>query len=252
MDFREKVVLVTGGSRGIGLATASLFAERGAAVAICGRNETALQKALGKLQPLGPAAGWPCDVGDEADVDRLFAEIRDRFGRLDICVCNAGIETDEDYSFLDIPARIFDENMRTNLRGVFLTAQGAARIMKDHGGGSIILIGSTSGIMADPFAPSPTYDASKAAVHMLARSLAMELAQHHIRVNAVAPGWIDTEMSAWAKEDPQTWAHWMERIPLKRFGRPGEIAELIAFLAGDKASYMTGAVVVMDGGETLT
>lgn len=252
MDFQEKVVLVTGGSRGIGLATASLFAERGAAVAICGRNETTLQKALEKLQSLGSAAGWPCDVGEEADVDRLFAEIRNCFGRLDICVCNAGIETDEDYGFLDIPARIFDENMRTNLRGVFLTAQGAARIMKDHGGGAVILIGSTSGLMADPFAPSPTYDASKAAVHMLARSLALELAQHHIRVNAVAPGWIDTEMSAWAKADPQTWTRWMERIPLKRFGRPEEIAELIAFLADDKASYMTGTVVVMDGGETLT
>ncbi len=186
----------------------------------------------------------------EEDVDRLFAEIARRHGGLDVCVCNAGIETDEDYSILDLPASVFDENVAVNLRGVFLTARGAARLMRARGGGAIVAIGSSSGIVVDLEDPSPTYNATKAAVHMFARSLAVELAPFGIRVNAVAPGWIETGMTA--DDDEETVAAALAKIPLGRYGRPEEIAEAVAFAAGDAASFMTGAVLVIDGGETLS
>ena len=249
--FHDNKVLVTGGTSGIGLATARLFAREGAAVMICGRSAERLAAALADLGSAGDTvAGVPCDVGDEADVDGLFAEIDRQFGRLDVCVCNAGIETDEDYTIFTLPPAVFDENMRTNVRGVYLTAQGAARAMKGTGG-AIVVVGSASGLMADITAPSPCYDATKAAVHMFAKTLALELAPHDIRVNAVAPGWIETDMTAAEMGDPDTVASWLARIPTGRLGRPEEVAELIAFLASDKASHITGAVVSIDGGETV-
>jgi NAD(P)-dependent dehydrogenase (short-subunit alcohol dehydrogenase family) len=251
MRFREKVALVTGGSSGIGLATARLFAREGAAVVICGRDHERLAAAVAVLEGEGSqVAGVPCDVGSEADVSALFAEIERRFGGLDVCVCNAGIETDEEYSILDLPAAVFDENMATNVRGVFLSARGAARLMKTRGGGTVVIIGSSSGIVVDLEDPSPTYNATKAAVHMFARSLAVELAPFGIRVNVVAPGWVETPMTS--GDDEETTAAALAKIPLKRYGQPAEIAEAIAFAAGQASSFMTGAVLVVDGGETLS
>jgi NAD(P)-dependent dehydrogenase (short-subunit alcohol dehydrogenase family) len=250
MRFQGEVALVTGGSSGIGLATAHLLASEGAAVTICGRDTDRLANALRRLEGLaGSAAAVTCDVSREENVDRLFAEISRRYGGLDVCVCNAGIETDEDYSILDLPAAVFDENVAVNLRGVFLTARGAAQLMRVRGGGAIVAIGSSSGIAVDLKDPSPTYNATKAAVHMFARSLAVELAPFGIRVNAVAPGWIETGMTAGDDED--TVASALAKIPLRRYGRPEEIAEAVAFAASDAASFMTGAVLVIDGGETL-
>ena len=251
MRFQKKVALVTGGSSGIGLATAHLLASEGATVMICGRDADRLTSALRELEGLaGTVAGVGCDVSDEADVDRLFAEIERRFGGLDICVCNAGIETDEGYSILDLPSSVFDENVAVNQRGVFLTARGAARLMRARGGGAIVAIGSSSGIVVDLEDPSPTYNATKAAVHMFARSLAVELAPFGIRVNAVAPGWIETGMTA--QDDEDTVAAALAKIPMGRYGKPDEIAEAVAFAVSDAASFMTGAVLVIDGGETLT
>ena len=249
--FTDKVALITGGTRGIGYATAALFAREGAGVVICGRDEGRLTAATAELETLGgPVAGVRCDVGSEQDVERLFSEALDLFGGLDVCVCNAGIETDEEFSIFDLPPAVFDENMRTNVRGVYLTSQGAARAMKGTGG-TIVIVGSSSGIIADVTAPSPAYDATKAAVHMFAKALALELAPYGIRVNAVAPGWIETDMTAAEIDDPEMVASWLERIPLRRLGQPAEVAEVIAFLASEQASYMTGSVVSVDGGETV-
>jgi NAD(P)-dependent dehydrogenase (short-subunit alcohol dehydrogenase family) len=251
MRFQDKVALVTGGSSGIGLSTARLLANEGAAVMICGRDAERLASALRQLEGLaGTVAGVRCDVSREDDVEYLFAEIERMFRGLDVCVCNAGIETDEDFSILDLPAAVFDENMAVNVRGVFLTARGAARLMRARGGGAIVAIGSSSGLVVDLKDPSPTYNATKAAVHMFARSLAVELAPFGIRVNAVAPGWIETGMTA--EDDEDTVAFALGKIPLGRYGRPEEIAEAIAWAASDAASFMTGAVLVVDGGETLT
>jgi glucose 1-dehydrogenase len=250
MRFRDKVALVTGGSSGIGLATARLFAGEGAAVTICGRDGDRLSSALEELRGLGAVQGVRGDVSREDDVDRLFAQIEAAHGGLDVCICNAGIETDEGYSILELPAGVFDENIAVNVRGVFLTARGAARLMGQRGGGTIVVIGSSSGIVVDLKDPSPTYNATKAAVHMFARSLAVELAPLGIRVNAVAPGWIETAMTE--EDDDETVAFALAKIPLGRYGRPDEIAEAVAWAASDASSFMTGAVLVVDGGETLT
>jgi glucose 1-dehydrogenase len=250
MRFRDKVALVTGGSSGIGLATARLFAGEGAAVTICGRDGDRLSSAVEELRGLGAVQGVRGDVSREDDVDRLFAQIEAAHGGLDVCICNAGIETDEGYSILELPAGVFDENIAVNVRGVFLTARGAARLMGPRGGGTIVVIGSSSGIVVDLKDPSPTYNATKAAVHMFARSLAVELAPLGIRVNAVAPGWIETAMTE--EDDDETVAFALAKIPLGRYGRPDEIAEAVAWAASDASSFMTGAVLVVDGGETLT
>jgi NAD(P)-dependent dehydrogenase (short-subunit alcohol dehydrogenase family) len=248
--FAGKVAVVTGGSSGIGLATARLFATEGAAVVICGRDPQRLESARERLAgPQTKVLAVPCDVSREEDVDRLFDEAMQTFGAVDVCVCNAGIETDEDYAFFDLPAAVFDENVAVNVRGVFLTAQRAARMMRERGG-AIVMIGSSSGIVVDLKDPSPTYNATKAAVHMFARSLAVELAPYGIRVNAVAPGWVATGMTK--EDDAETVAAALEKIPLLRYGTPEEIAEVIAFVAGDGASYITGATIVVDGGETLS
>jgi NAD(P)-dependent dehydrogenase (short-subunit alcohol dehydrogenase family) len=249
LRFAGKVAVVTGGSSGIGLATARLLAAEGAAVVICGRDPQRLERAREELAGPGVSVlAVPCDVSREIDVDGLFHAVERAFGRVDVCVCNAGIETDEAYSFFDLPAEVFDENVAVNIRGVFLTAQRAARLMR--AGGSIVMIGSSSGIVVDGKDPSPTYNATKAAVHMFARSLAVELAPHGIRVNAVAPGWVSTGMTD--DDDAETVAAALEKIPLRRYGTPEEIAEAVAFVAGTGASFITGATLVVDGGETLT
>lgn len=250
MRFHDKVAVVSGGSSGIGLATAQLFALEGAAVTVCGRDPSRLAAAVTMLEDAGDVRGVRCDVSREDDVERLFTAIAAAHGSLDVCVCNAGIETDEGYSVLELPTAVFDENVAVNVRGAFLTARGAARLMAERGGGAIVFVGSSSGIVVDAKDPSPTYNATKAAVHMLARSLAVELAPLGIRVNAVAPGWVETGMTA--ADDEETVASALATIPLGRYGSPAEVAQVIAFVASEAASYMTGAVLVVDGGETLT
>lgn len=238
-----KVALVTGGTRGIGLAVAQALAREGAGLVVCGRDAERVEAATAELESRGATvAGVACDVTDPAQIEALAAETARLFGRLDVCVADAGICPAA--AVADLDARFIDEVFAVNVRGLLLTTQAAARLMTE--GGSIVHLGSVSGVVTGPEGGESVYEASKAAVHALTRACAVELAPRGVRVNAVAPGWIETDMTADTPDDLRS--AWIGRIPFGRFGRPDEVAEAILFLAGDEAAAITGATLVVDGG----
>ena len=243
--FEGKGALVTGGSSGIGKAAAARLAEEGARVLIAGRDPERLATALAELAPLGDVSGLTADVADPASVDRLLAEVEARLGRLDVLIHSAGIDgAGADVLDLDLGAwrRVLD----INLTGAFLVAQAAARRMAATGGGSIVLVASLNGLAAERrFAD---YNASKGGLLMLARSLAVDLVDRGIRVNAVCPGYILTPMTDGYAADLAASAEIRAAIPMGRFGDPAEVAGAIAFLASDDASYVTGEALIVDGG----
>jgi NAD(P)-dependent dehydrogenase (short-subunit alcohol dehydrogenase family) len=248
-DFTGKVAVVTGAANGIGAACARLFAASGASVALWDVDEPA---ALALAKEIAGATGDAsrtcavrCDVSRRADVDAATAATVAAFGRIDILVNNAGIFRAAD--FLDITEDDWDAVLGINLKGAFLVGQAVARQMATTGGGAIVNMSSVNGVMAIPSIAS--YNASKGGINQLTRAMALALADHGIRVNAVAPGTIATELaqravlgSAEAKD------RILGRTPLRRLGEPSEIAAVCAFLASDAASYMTGEIVAVDGG----
>jgi 3-oxoacyl-[acyl-carrier protein] reductase len=241
--FDDKVALVTGGTRGIGLAVARALAGEGAGVMICGRDPARVDEAAADLGSRGATvAGVVCDVADPAQIAALAAETERLFGRVDVCVADAGVCPEAPVDDLD--AAFVDAALAVNVRGLLLTTQAAARLMTD--GGSVVHLGSVSGFVSAPEGGEAVYEASKAAVHALTRACAVELAPRGIRVNAVAPGWIATDMTAGIDDDLR--AQYLRGVPLGRFGRPDEVAEAVLFLAGDDASGMTGTILVVDGG----
>ncbi|TFZ07747.1 SDR family NAD(P)-dependent oxidoreductase [Ramlibacter humi] len=239
--LQGRVCIVTGGSQGIGEACARRFAKDGAIPVIADvsrdRGE-ALAKELGGLFVA-------CDVGDKVQVDTLVAETVRRYGRLDVLVNNAGIFKASD--FLEVSEADFDAVLRVNLKGSFLVGQAAAREMAKAGRGSIVNMSSVNGVLAIPTIAS--YNVSKGGINQLTRVMALALADKGIRVNAVAPGTIATELAAKAvlTSDEQR-SRIMSRTPMKRLGEPSEIADAVAWLASDAASYVTGEIVVVDGG----
>ena len=236
-----RVCLVTGGAQGIGEACCRRFAREGARVVIADIDDTrgaALASELGGLYV-------HCDVGDKAQVDALVAAAIKAHGRIDVLVNNAGIFKACD--FLDITEADFDAVLRVNLKGAFLVAQAVAREMARVGRGSIINMSSVNGTLAIPSIAS--YNVSKGGINQLTRVMALSLADKGIRVNAVAPGTIATELAAKAVlTSEEAKARIMSRTPLRRLGEPAEIADTVAFLASDAASYITGEIVVVDGG----
>ncbi len=240
-----KCAVVTGGTRGIGYAIVKRMLEEGAKVALCGSREETVEEAVEKLRKEFPAADiiglWP-NLSSPADVAYEFNVVKECFGRIDILANNAGIS--QSTSFYDYTEDEFDKVLDVNIKAVMVCSQAAARIMKEQGGGSIIntssmvsLYGQSSGC---------GYPASKYAVNGLTKSLARELGRDGIRVNAVAPGITRTDMVAKLPEvmiQPL-----VARIPLGRIGESEDIANAVCFLASDIASYITGAVLSVDGG----
>lgn len=249
-DLSGQVALVTGGSRGLGLEMAEGLGEAGAAVVITGRRQSYLDAAVAELQKAGITChAVSADVGDALAAAQLVADAVARFGRLDILVNNAGVSWGA--PALEMPLEQWRRVLETNATGAFIMAQAAARVMAAAGGGRIINIASVSGLLgSDPrIMRSVGYSASKGALISLTRALAAEWAEHGITVNAIAPGFFPTRMTQGVLA--QAGDHIAARAPLGRAGRPGELKGVAVFLAAPAASYMTGQVVVVDGGATI-
>ena len=236
-----RVCIVTGGAQGIGEACVRRFAREGAQVVIADIDDArgaALAAELGGVY-------LHCDVGNKAQVDALVAQAMAAHGRIDVLVNNAGIFKAAD--FLDMTEADFDAVLRVNLKGAFLMGQAVAREMARAGKGSIVNMSSVNGVLAIPTIAG--YNVSKGGINQLTRVMALSLADKGIRVNAVAPGTIATELAAQAVlTSEEAMARIMSRTPMRRLGEPSEIADTVAYLASDAASYITGEIVVVDGG----
>ena len=246
MNLQDKVAIVTGAATGIGRAIATQFVRDGAKVVIdyVGPSDKAddLAHALGTI---GNAVAVAADVSDEQQVDMLVEHAVQTFGRLDVLVNNAGIE--KKYPFLETPTEYWRNVLAINLTGPFLCSRRAAKQMVAQGGGGRII--NISSVHEDITMPTnAAYCATKGGLRMLMRTIAVELAPHGITVNNVAPGAVDTPMDASLEQDHAAMAALLNEIPLHRMAKPQEIADLCAFLASDKAAYVTGATYVIDGG----
>jgi 3-oxoacyl-[acyl-carrier protein] reductase len=238
-----RVAIVTGGSRGIGSAIAGLLAEHGAAVVVSGRDAARLQNAVRELEERGASVhGVAADVGKREDADRLVDAAKERFGRLDLLVNNAGITRDG--LLIRMKDDDWDRVMETNLRGAFLMTRAAAKSMVRQRSGRIVNIASAAGAMGN--AGQTNYSAAKAGLIGFTKATARELAHWGILVNAVAPGLIDTDMAAAISPDAREAL--LAQVPLKRIGSACDVAEVVGFLAGDGAAYVTGQVFHVNGG----
>ena len=235
--------LITGGAQGIGYACAEAIAGNGARIVLADINATGVREAAKRLG--GDTEAIVCDMGDAAQIASMFDRIEAEIGPLSVLVNCAGIAIPCD--FLETPLEQFTSVIDVNLTGTFLATQRAAKSMIAAGiAGSIVNMSSVNAQVAIPTIAA--YCASKGGVMQLTKASALALAPHGIRVNAVGPGSIDTAMMAAVNENPEAMRVAMSRTPLKRMGTPREVAEIVAFLASDKASYITGETVYVDGG----
>lgn len=243
----EKVAIVTGASRGIGRAIAVTLAKQGMYVVVnYNGNRDAAEETLQEIQENGGSGElMQFHVAEHDRVQEAVADIADRLGRIDVLVNNAGINRDG--LIMKMKESDFDDVINTNLKGAFHTIKAVSRIMMKQRSGKIINISSVSGILGN--AGQANYAASKAGVIGLTKSMARELSSRGVNVNAVAPGFIETDMTAKLSESVKEGA--VKQIPLGRFGQTSDIAEMVAFLASEKAEYITGQVFCVDGGMAM-
>jgi len=243
-----RTALVTGGNRGLGEAFARGLAEAGARVMIASRDAAQNEIAIEKMRADGlQVESLVADITKDADVERMVEETIERLGSIDILVNNAGICYHRDA--WDVPDDEWDTVFNLNVRALFKCSRAVGTHMRERGSGSIVNIGSISAMIVNRPQNQAAYNASKAAVHQLTKSLAAEWAQDGIRVNAVAPGYVKTEMAP--VDEPQFRRQWIEDSPQQRYALPPEIAGSVVFLASDAAAFVTGSVLVIDGGYTV-
>ena len=242
----NKVALVTGAGRGIGRAIATALSAAGARVAV---NDIDPATAAQTAASMPDSAAFPADVSDAAAVDAMIEAVRVRFGRLDILVNNAGVEPHG--GVLELPVSDWQRTLDVNLTGPFLTSRAAGRLMREQGGGVIVNLSSIAG-RAFGLRNRVAYVAAKSGLIGLTRECAREFAAYNIRVNAVCPGVIITEMTAHLRQDAQMMAKWMDEIPQRRLGEPGEVADTVVFLCSDAARYITGQAINVDGGKVMS
>lgn len=246
-DFEGKVAVITGASRGIGFAIAQAFLARGAKVALCATSADSVNKAKGLLLEEYPSAGIfvACaDVSKADECEKFISDVFGHFGRIDILVNNAGITRDT--LLIRMGESDWDAVLNVNLKGAFLMSKAAAKIMIKQKSGNIINMSSIVGLNGMP--GQANYSASKAGIIGLTESMAKELASRNIRVNAIAPGFVKTDMTGSLKEDYKEKI--LAMIPLKRFAEVSDIANAAVFLASDNAGYITGQVLAVTGGLT--
>jgi 2-deoxy-D-gluconate 3-dehydrogenase len=248
-QLKGRVAVVTGGNGGIGLGMARGLGGAGATIVVAGRNAEKSRRAVAELGTLGATAvAIEADVADEAAVNGLIRATVDRFGRLDVLVNNAGMNIRKPVHDLTLSEwrRVLD----TNLTSAFLTSRAAYPIMKRNGGGKIINIGSMMSIFGASFAPA--YAASKGGIVQLTKATAAGWARDNIQVNAVLPGWIDTELTTYARREVEgLHERVLARTPAARWGVPDDLAGIAVFLGGPASDFVTGAVIPVDGGYSI-
>jgi NAD(P)-dependent dehydrogenase (short-subunit alcohol dehydrogenase family) len=244
----DKTAVVTGAAGGIGLATAEALAEAGATVVLTDMNADALDKARAGLADKGfKVDAEVLNVTDAAAVQRVHDAVVQRHGRVDVLVNNAGIAI-SNHPAETMSDEVWNKVIDVNLNGLFWCCRTFGKGMLARGAGSIVNVGSMSGLIVNRPQEQANYNASKAGVHHLTRSLAAEWGARGVRVNAVAPTYIDTEMNKYVYDDPEMYRHWVGGTPMNRLGRVDEVASVILFLASDASSLMTGSIVLADGG----